>query len=132
MARKPQKEKEQLYFGRQGIRLAGAIFTFLGVLVLAVTPFVIGRARVLLMALVAAVGLASRVLSPRHWRRERWALGAYAVWAAVAVCLQLLFQLATRMISWGAFALSEVVFVVILFQIGRYLDHDLRELAGEG
>jgi len=122
------KEGERLYFGRQGLRLAGAIFVFFGVLVLAGTPFVIGRFRLLIAFLIAAFGVLNLVVARGLWKLTPWLRQAYVVWAGTAVTLHVIYQLTRPFLAWGVFAVSEVIFVVILFQIGRYLDHDVSRL----
>lgn len=119
---------ERLYFGRQGIRLVASLFVFLGVLILALTPFVLGRFRLLLIALIAAFGLLTLVVARALWKLSPWLRQAYVAWASAAITLHVVYQLTRPFLRWGLFAVTEVVFAVILIQIGRYLDHDASRL----
>lgn len=122
---------ERLYFGRQGLRLAASIFVFFGVLVLAGTPFVLGRFRLLLVVLIAAFGVMNLVVARGLWTLAPWLRQVYVAWAGAAVTLHVIYQLARPFLAWGVFAVTEIVFVVILVQIGRYLDHDVSRLQGQ-
>lgn len=122
------EEEERLYFGRQGLRLVAAILVFFGVLVLAATPFVLGRFRLLLIVLIAGFGILNLVLARGLWTLAAWAPRAYFTWAAGAVVLHVIYQLTRPFLAWGIFAVTEIVFVVILFQIGRYVGHDVTRL----
>lgn len=119
---------ERLYFGRQGLRLVASIFVFFGVVVLAATPFVIGRFRLLLIVLIATFGVANLVMARGLWKLTSWVRQVYVAWAVAAVVLHVIYQLTRPFLAWGIFAVTEVVFVFILFQIGRYLDHDVSRL----
>lgn len=119
---------ERLYFGRQGLRLAASIFVFFGIVVFAGAPFVLGRFRLLIALLIGVFGVMNLVVARGLWKLAPWLRHAYLVWAATAVTLHVTYQLTRPFLAWGVFALSEVVFVVILVQIGRYLDHDVSRL----
>jgi hypothetical protein len=110
------------------LRLAASIFVFFGVLVLAGTPFVLGRFRLLLVVLIAAFGVMNLVVARGLWRLAPWLRQVYVVWAGAAVTLHVIYQMARPFLAWGVFAVTEVVFVIILIQIGRYLDHDVSRL----
>lgn len=128
MPGRPPKEEERLYFGRQGLRLAASIFVFIGVVILATTPFVLGRFRLLLIVLIGAFGLLNLVVARGLWTLAPWLRRVYLGWAATAVALHVVYQLTRPFLAWGVFAVTELVFVVILIQIGRYLDHDVSRL----
>lgn len=121
---------ERLYFGRQGLRLVASLFVFLGVLVLGLAPFVLGRFQALLIVLIAAFGIASLVVARGLSKLAPWIRQAYFTWAGAAVTLHVIYQLTRPFLAWGVFAVTEVVFVVILVQVGRYLDHDVSRLRG--
>ena len=119
---------QRFYFGRQGLRLAGAIFVFLGVLALGVAPFMLGRLQGLLSGLLAIWGLANLILAAGLWWLRPWSLRAFAAWAVAAVAFQIGYQASVHFLSWGVFAMTETGFAVVLAQIGRYLKHDLAAL----
>ncbi len=119
---------QRFYFGRQGLRLAGAIFVFLGVLALGVTPFMLGRLQGLLSGLLAVWGLSNLLLAAGLWWLRPWSVRAFTGWAVAAVAFQIAYQAAVRFLPWGVFAVTETGFAVVLFQIGRYLAHDLAAL----
>lgn len=125
-----RQAEERLYFGRQGLRLVASLFVFLGVLVLGLAPFVLGRFQALLIVLIAAFGVASLVVARSLWKLAPWHRQAYFAWAGGAVTLHVIYQLTRPFLAWGVFAVTEVVFVVILIQIGRYLHHDVSRLRG--
>ncbi len=126
----PAEPGQRYYFGRQGLRLAASIFVFLGVLAMGVTPFMLGRLQGLLSGLLAVWGLANWILAAGLWWLRPWSLRAFAGWALAAVAFQIAYQASVRLLPWGVFALTETGFALVLFQIGRFLAHDLASLRG--
>lgn len=116
------------YFGRQGLRLAASIFVFLGVLALGVTPFMLGRLQGLLSGLLAVWGLANFLLAAGLWWLRPWSVRAFAGWAVAAVAFQVAYEASVRFLPWGVFAVTEAGFALVLFQIGRFVAHDLQAL----
>ncbi len=124
----PADSDQRFYFGRQGLRLAAAIFVFLGVLALGVTPFILGRLQGLLSGLLAVWGLSNLLLAAGLWWLRPWSLRAFVGWAVSAVAFQIGYEVSVRFLPWGVFALTETGFAVVLLQIGRFLAHDLSRL----
>ena len=68
-------------------------------------------------ALTAAAGI---------WWQRAWAFIAYVVWAAIVLGGMTMFQVQIAQLPWFKFAIGLVVFVAILWGLGRYVRRYLK------